>query len=80
MNNRFLDSKAIGQRIRALRLGVGLSRNEFAKEIEIISGQSVCRWEHGHSAPSLKTCIKICNRFNTSIDELVFGINTKQTN
>ncbi len=80
MNKHFLDSKAIGLRIRSLRNGFGLSRDSFAKEIGSFSASSVQKWESGTSVPSLRTVVAICNRFNVSVDELVLGFSSRETN
>lgn len=80
MNTRFFDLKAIGRRIRILRDNYDLSRDSFAKEIGSFNAASVRRWESGKSAPSLAAVVAICNRFNVSADEIVFGSNSRETN
>ena len=79
MKNQLFNLKAIGRRINSLRVVTGLSLSEFAKEIGVSRGKTVGMWERGLSAPSLESAISICNRFNVSVDELVFGTRTHQT-
>ncbi len=76
MKKHFLDSQAVGSRIRSLRKDHGLSRKSFADEIGSFSVSAVHKWESGISFPSLMAVVAICNRFNLSVDELVLGINT----
>ena len=73
MDKHFLDSKAMGLRIRTIRDGFGLSRDSFAKEIGSFSVSSVRKWESGSSVSSLGAVVAISNRFNASVDELVLG-------
>ena len=80
MDKHFLDSKAMGLRIRAIRDGFSLSRDSFAKEIGSFSVSSVRKWESGSSVPSLGAVVAICNRFNVSVDELVLGFSSRETN
>ena len=79
MEQHFLDTKAMGLRIRSLRTTFGLSRDSFVKEIGSFSVSSVRKWESGDSVPSLGAVVAICNRFNVSVDELVLGFSSRET-
>ncbi len=56
-----------GDRIRQLRMSLGLSPAMFAKTIET-SRQLVNQWENGEQKPQVGTLIRICNAHNVPID------------
>nr|PZN02134.1 MAG: XRE family transcriptional regulator [Bacillota bacterium] len=66
------DNKAIGQRIRAERKKLNLSREEFA-EIIGLSDYYVGQLERGERQMSLPVLVKIAKCLHISLDYLVFG-------
>ncbi len=57
-------------RIKELRLSLGLNQVEFGKKIET-SKQSVCNWENSNIMPSIDMLIKISKTFSVSTDYLL---------
>lgn len=50
------------ERIKELRLSLGLSQVEFGKKLNI-SKQCVSNWENDNIQPSIDMLIKICKTF-----------------
>lgn len=74
MSKRNSVTVKIGQRIKSIRLDLGLSMSEFAKRVDP-SGKAksgtVSNWEHGKNAPNAKRLRKIAELGNISVDELI---------
>lgn len=73
MNNRNSATVKIGQRIKAIRLGLGLSMSEFAKRVDpngkARSG-TVSNWEHGKNSPNAKRLKRIADLGNVTVKYL----------
>ena len=61
----------VGQRLRTLREGVGLSQNKQAKMIGVRQS-SINRYENGQSVPSIQTLRWYADYFDVSLD-YIFG-------
>ncbi len=61
----------IGEKIRELRLGAGVTQTELAEALGV-SPQAVSRWENGTTYPDLELLPPIANYFGVTIDGL-FG-------
>jgi DNA-binding XRE family transcriptional regulator len=61
----------VGQRLRELREGVGLSQNKFAGMIGVRQS-SINRYENGQSVPSIQTFRWYADYFDVSMD-YIFG-------
>lgn len=61
-----------GSRLRALREKVGYTMMAFGREIGT-SASRIKNWEEGKSVPSASWIVKISNRFDISVEELLKG-------
>ncbi len=59
-----------GDRIKALRISLGLNQVEFGEKL-LVTKQSVCNWENGNILPSIDMLLKICQKFSVSSDYLL---------
>lgn len=66
--------KAIGQRIRAKRLEIGLTQEQLAEEIEV-SPSHIGEIERGTSICSIAVLVNIATVLELNLDTLVKGIN-----
>ncbi len=64
-----LDAKAIGARIRTLRVARGLSQVALGKAVKT-NGSLVSLWETGKRLPSLRSRAKLAKHFKVSIEYL----------
>lgn len=62
----------LGERISKYRKAMQMSQEEFATKIGV-SRQAVSKWETDRSYPDLDKLIDICEVFNISITELLYG-------
>lgn len=60
------------KRLIELRKQRGLTQQSLADDIEIHVNQ-IKRYEAGTAQPTLETLVKLANRLNTTLDDLVFG-------
>ena len=58
------------ERIKELRLSLGLSQVEFGKKLNI-SKQCVSNWENDNIQPSIDMLTKICKTFSVNSDYLL---------
>ncbi len=65
------------ERIKALRLSLGLNQVEFGKKINVTK-QSICNWENGNIMPSVEMLKKIATTYSVSTDYLL-GLSDKLT-
>ena len=65
------------ERIKELRLGLGINQVEFGKRIGV-SKQCVSNWENGNIQPSIDMLIRLANTFSVSTDYLL-GLNDVMT-
>lgn len=59
-----------GERIKALRLSLGLNQVEFAKTLSVTK-QSVSNWENENIQPSIDMLTKIAKLYSISADYLL---------
>ena len=59
-----------GERIKALRLSLGLNQVEFAKTLHVTK-QSVSNWENENIQPSIDMLTKIAKLYSVSADYLL---------
>lgn len=69
-----IDKKAVGERIREIRLRQGLTLAAFGKLFNASKG-NVQQWEIGVSLPSKKRMVKMCKIANITLNELLYGYN-----
>lgn len=62
----------IGERIQALRKERGLSRNEFAKLLNV-GYDTVYNWEHYGATPHLRYIRAVARLFDVDFDLLING-------
>lgn len=62
----------IGQRMRALRQGAGLTQDELAERL-YVSRQTISNWETGKSYPDVESVSLACDLFDVSADALLKG-------
>ena len=67
----------LSENIFRLRTKMGLSQGDLANELDV-SRQSVSKWENGTATPELEKLIGLSNVFDVSIDELVYGVESKE--
>lgn len=69
-----IDKKAVGERIREIRLRQGLTLAVFGEQFCARKG-NVQQWEIGVSLPSKKRMVKMCKIANITLNELLYGFN-----
>lgn len=72
-----IDKKALGRRIRAIRLQLGLTMEDFIERIDGKPGRgrsgTVNNWETGKNAPNKKRLKKIADLGGVSVEYLING-------
>ncbi|WP_143448956.1 helix-turn-helix domain-containing protein [Limosilactobacillus reuteri] len=72
-----IDKKALGQRIKAIRLRLGLTMEEFIERIDNKPGRgrsgTVNNWETGKNAPNKQRLKKIAELGGVSVEYLING-------
>lgn len=66
------NQEEFGKRLKMLREEVGYTMLAFGKEIGT-SASRIKHWEDGKSAPSASWIVKISDKFNVSVDDLLNG-------
>lgn len=67
-----MDKEVVGKRVRRQREKMGLTRDQFAEQIEI-SPQFLAEIENGKKGMSAETLYKICKHTNASTDYILLG-------
>lgn len=67
-----MPEETIGDRIRKIRIAVGLSQAQFARAI-YVSRSTVYKWERDKAVPYAHDIRHISDRFNVSCDYLIKG-------
>jgi transcriptional regulator with XRE-family HTH domain len=67
-----INAKEIGQRIKALRKGKGLTQEGFAEAVGL-TVSAVSKIEIGDRVPSIDTFVLLSDFFGVSLDYLVLG-------
>ena len=78
-NNKVLNFKEIGRRIRLERERLNLTREKFAEIVEL-SPFYIGQIERGDRKMSLDTLVKFANTFHVSVDYLLYGSNLHNEN
>lgn len=65
-----LDIKALGNRIKEMRIQRGLTQSAFAEALHV-SFQAVSNWERGIAPPELDNLIRIAEYFGILVDDLL---------
>lgn len=68
-----IDKKAVGARIRAIRLASGMTLKDFGK-IFGTNESIVSRWENSASTPKIERLKKIAEFANISVQDLLHGV------
>lgn len=63
---------SFAQNLQQIRTKNGLTQEQFAEEMGV-TRQSVSKWESGASFPEMETILKICERYQVGLDELMRG-------
>lgn len=66
-------SQAVGRRARELRRGLGLTMAKFAERAGLSLGM-LSKIEHGQTAPSLSTLVRLANAANVPVTSLLRGL------
>ena len=74
-----LEKKAIGNRIKELRINKGLRQKQCLKPYGDVTIQMISGWETGNVAPSIDSLKKISTFYNVTIDYIITG-NKKDEN
>ena len=61
-----------GERVKAVRMGAGLTQEQFASRIGV-TRQAVSNWENGRNLPDIEVVIALSQTFGVSLDELILG-------
>lgn len=67
-----MDKDKMGKFIEQLRKSKGYSQNDLAKIIPI-GREAISKWERGENAPSSVSLYRLCDIFEVTMDELMFG-------
>lgn len=70
-----IDKKAVGQRIREIRIRQGLTLGAFGEQFDNASKGNVQQWEKGFSLPNKARMVKMCKIANITLNELLYGFN-----
>lgn len=63
---------SFAQNLQYIRTRNGLTQEQLAEEMGV-TRQSVSKWESGTSFPEMETILKICDRYQVGLDELMRG-------
>lgn len=67
-----IDKKAVGRRIKNIRLSKGLTLDDFG-EILKADTSNICRWENGKMLPSKNRIYKISKFAGITVNQLLYG-------
>lgn len=67
-----IDKKAVGQRIKNIRLNKGMTLEEFGKLFKATKS-NVNSWEIGNALPNKERLKILCKTFDISLNELLYG-------
>ena len=74
MEAQEINKKAVGQRIREIRIRQGLTLKEFGEVFGATKSNSQ-KWEKGLSLPNKARMVKMCKIANITLNELLYGFN-----
>lgn len=72
--NKNIDKKAVGQRIKLIRMSKGFTQETFGKLLDVDKA-STCKWEKGITLPNAKRMASICKIADITLNELLYGYN-----
>lgn len=67
-----IDKKAVGRRIKNIRLSKGLTLDDFG-EIFKADISNICRWENGKTLPNKNRIYKISKFAGITVNQLLYG-------
>ncbi|MBO6241901.1 MAG: helix-turn-helix transcriptional regulator [Butyrivibrio sp.] len=67
------NTETVGERLRMLREGAGLTQRQLAKEIHFADRCSVSGYERGKREITLAVAMAYAEKFNVTIDWIVMG-------
>lgn len=67
-----MDTKKIGEFLKALRREKGLTQEQLA-EILLVSGRTISRWETGRNMPDLSILIQMAEFYDVEVKEILDG-------
>ena len=67
-----IDKKAVGRRIKNIRLSKGLTLGDFG-EIFKADTSNICRWENGKMLPNKNRIYKISKFAGITVNQLLYG-------
>lgn len=74
VDEKKIDKKAVGSRIKNIRLKKGHTLKSFG-ELFGVTNCNVLKWERGLSLPNKGRLVLICEYANITVDELLYGFN-----
>ena len=74
-----MDQMIIGRFIEKLRKEKNLTQRELADKLNV-TDRAISNWENGRRLPDISLMKELCNIFNISIDELIYGKKNKEEN
>ncbi len=72
-----MNQEKISKFIADLRKDQGLTQEQLAESLGV-SNKSVSRWENGQSMPDYSIIVKLCNKLNITVNELLSGEKLKK--
>lgn len=76
--NETTNKKAIGTRIKQLRLELNLTQEQLANKLTLVKGKSsIANYENGSNLPSDEVKFQMCEIFNCSLDYLMCKTNIR---
>ncbi len=73
---RTIDPAELGRRLRAARVGKGMTQTDLAGED--VSVGYVSRIESGHRRPNLQVLTDLCGRLGTPVEQILMGLQTHE--
>lgn len=70
---QYYDKKAVGERIKAIRLRNGMTQSRLAEELDYTSERQLQRIESGETFCSVDKLIELAQILGVSTDYLLFG-------
>ncbi len=74
-----MNQDKIGNFIKKLRLDNNMSQKDLAEKIPI-NREAISKWECGRTIPDSSTILRLCEIFNVSADEIMYGEYKKKDN
>ena len=64
--------KIFCKNLKAARIGSGMTQKQVAVELNVVES-CYANWEQGRTEPNITMLRKLCELFDTNLDELVNG-------